>query len=168
MLRIKSNEDLISGRVGALNKLNGKPMKWAVILALAMVMAFVLFVLWAPPTAILPPAHEQTLQAVVPEDIWERSTRSTRRISGGYLVELSFMDSDARPVIYSYRVRDDLTVTAKQVIIGYGQNFPFNMILAVLFGIFLLCYAALAYRRDQRQKYRQRCARLLGQRPKDQ
>ncbi len=84
------------------------------------------------------------------------------------MVDLSFMDSDARPVIYSYRVRDDLTVTAKQVIIGYGQNFPFNMILAVLFGIFLLCYAALAYRRDQRQKYRQRCARILGQRPKNQ
>lgn len=119
------------------------------LVAVVLVAAFLLL---APPTVPLPIAHEEALRGVVPPEIWEQSTRVTRRAHDGYWIELSVTDGTTRPVTYTYRVRNDLTVVDKRVAVGYGSNFPLNMLLALVFGVVLLFYATFVYRTERRRR----------------
>jgi len=116
------------------------------------VVLFAAFLLLTPPTVALPIAHEEALRGVVPPEIWEQSTRVTRRTHDGYLVELSVSGGTTGPVTYTYRVRSDLTVVDKRVAVGYGGNFSLNILLALVFGVVLLLYAMFAYRAERRRR----------------
>lgn len=123
-----------------------------IIICLAAVGVVAAFLLLTPPTVSLPIAHTEALRQVVPLEVWENSTQVVRRHHDGYLVELSPAGDTTRPVTYTYRVRDDLTVVDKQVAVGYGSNFPLNMTLALFFGCILLFYALSVYRVERRRR----------------
>jgi len=145
----------------------GKKSKWVGLLFLTLVCSLAVFFLLSPAETRLPASHEQALRTTVPSAIWEQGSKRAVRVAGGYLVEITLVNDEMRPMLYSYRVTDTLTVASKQVSIGYGSNYPLNMGLAFLFGTFLLGYAALAYRRDRKMRTTD-CGQYLRTRPKQQ